>query len=70
MVAGDGDRAANTVLATEARGSRKAVSHFTVLTKLGISSKLQDLLILWGEEVLRGYQSPVTSPLPLAQILW
>lgn len=44
-------------------------SRFRVLTKLGISSKLQDLLILWGKEVLRGYPSPATSPLPLAQIL-
>lgn len=45
-------------------------SQLRVLTELGISSKLQDLLILWGKEILRGYQSPVTSPLPLAQILW
>lgn len=76
VVAEGVDRTVNMILpilfTTEAGGLWKegCGAQFRVLTKLGISSKLQDLLILWGKEILRGYQSPVTSPLPLAQILW
>ena len=34
-----------------------------ILTKLGISRELQDLLILWGKETFRGCQAPAHQPL-------
>lgn len=33
-----------------------------VLTKPGISGELQDLLVLWGKEALRGCQAPAHQP--------
>jgi hypothetical protein len=44
--------------------SARVTQGLSVLTKLGVSSEFQDLLILQGKEALRGCQGPVTSPSP------
>ena len=63
------DRTSNMVLpflsSPEAGGVKEGCgSRNGVLTKFGISSKLQDLLILWGKEVLRGARALSPAPCP------